>query len=253
MLALCWRVWSGLARRTAHGVLWAAPVPLVRTVRLVAARVRLTAGTRPLSVRYGFDRGLPVARYYLEQFLKEFSSDIRGDVLEFQADHYTSRFGGSRVASVEILHKTSDNPRATIVADLTVTNPVPSDRFDCIVCTHVLHEVFDLQLFLAELRRILKPGGVLLVGVPHVGKCSAAQMWRFTPEGLHQAMVRVFDDAHVIFRVYGNSLTAAGELRGLVASEFTSRELAACDPECPVEVCARAVKADDAGRAGDKR
>jgi hypothetical protein len=41
---------------------------------------------------------------------------------------------------------------------------------------------------------------------------------------------------------YGNSLTAAGEIRGLVAEEFTREEIDHQDERFPVEVCGRAVR-----------
>jgi hypothetical protein len=43
-------------------------------------------------------------------------------------------------------------------------------------------------------------------------------------------------------RAYGNSLTAIGELRGLVASEFDRSSLDYNDPRFAVEICARAYK-----------
>jgi hypothetical protein len=52
----------------------------------------------------------------------------------------------------------------------------------------------------------------------------------------------VFGAANVLVRGYGNSLTAAGEIRGVVAGEFLRSELDSHDPRFAVEVCARAVK-----------
>jgi hypothetical protein len=40
----------------------------------------------PISSDWGFERGLPIDRYYIEQFLAEHSSDIRGHVLEIMDD-----------------------------------------------------------------------------------------------------------------------------------------------------------------------
>ena len=49
-----------------------------------------------MSYLWGFDRGVPIHRHYVEQFLREFASDIRGHSLEFQDDSYTSRFGAGQ-------------------------------------------------------------------------------------------------------------------------------------------------------------
>lgn len=209
-----------------------------------SARLQMDIGVKPLSHVWGTDRGLPVHRYYLEQFLSEFASDIRGCCLEFQDPQYTPRFGGSAVVKLDILHIDDSNPKATLVADLTEPNNLPSDHFDCIVCPHVLHVIFEVSKAVSEIYRVLKPGGVLLVAVPQVSMCDPFyhELWRFTPEGLEVLLARVFGSNNVTVRAYGNSLTAAGEIRGVVVHEFATAELDHHDPRFAVEVCARAVK-----------
>jgi SAM-dependent methyltransferase len=135
------------------------------------------------------------------------------------------------------------NRRATIIADLTQPNDIPSASFDCIVCTHVLHVIFELDRAVSELHRILRPGGALLVAVPSVSMCGEGELWRFFPNALRGLLAGVFGPDNVIVRGYGNSLAAAAELRGLVAHELSRAELESDDPRIPVEVCARATKA----------
>lgn len=209
------------------------------------ARLRLAVGVQPLSYFWGHDRGLALHRYYLDQFLQEYASDIQGHCLEFCDPAYTPRFGGSAVAKLDILHIDDSNPLATIAADLTKPNDIPSNTFDCIICTHVLHVIFELKSAVAEMHRILRPGAVLLVAVPHVSMYDPREheIWRFTPEGLHLVLAGAFGAENVTIRAYGNSLTAAAEIRGLVSQEFTKAELDGHhDPRFAVEVCARAVK-----------
>ncbi|WP_082694876.1 class I SAM-dependent methyltransferase [Mycobacterium lehmannii] len=210
------------------------------------ARVRLSVGVQPLSFWWGRDRGQEIARYYLEElFLPEFSEDIRGNCLEFSANDYTSRFGeDSRITKIDILNLEAGNPHTTIQADLTTANDIPSDQFDCIICTHVLHVIPGFEKAIAELHRILRPGGVVLIAVPQVSMCCPeyGELFRFTQEGLRFALAGAFEDENIVTRAYGNSLTAAGEIRGLAAHEFTRRQLNHHDPRFAVEVCARAVK-----------
>ena len=204
----------------------------------------MTTGLQPLSQLWGLDRGVPIHRYYLAHFLQESASAIRGYCLEFQEDSYTTRFGGRAVTKLDILHLDRSRPNATIVADLTKPNDIPSDHFDCIICTHVFHMVFELDKMVSELYRILKPGGTLLVSVPHISMCEPRfhEFWRFTPEGLEAVLGRAFEAENVTVCPYGNSLTAAGEIRGLVSHEFTESELNHHDPRFAIEVCVRAVK-----------
>lgn len=64
--------------------------------------------------------------------------------------------------------------------------PFGNDQFDCIVCIDVLEHLDGDQRFLAELRRVLRPGGRLIVTVPNGDpKLWANRIkWRFgmTPE-----------------------------------------------------------------------
>jgi len=89
----------------------------------------------------GFDRGLCIDRYYIERFLSNHALDIRGHVLEIGDDTYTRMFGGGRVTGSEVLHRTEDNPNATIVADLICADHIPQDIFDCIILTQTLQYI----------------------------------------------------------------------------------------------------------------
>jgi hypothetical protein len=207
-------------------------------------RSHLLHGVEPLSYAWGVDRGLPAHRFHLEQFLIEHAADIRGRCLEFQDPLYARRLGGLAVESLDILHVDDSNLNATIVGDITKSGALPEGRFDCIICTHVLHVIFELHRAVAGLHRMLAPGGVLLVAVPHISMCDQryGELWRFTPAGLRRLLETSFESKAITVFSYGNSLTAAGEIRGMVAAEFSAEELAAHDPRFAVEVCGRAVK-----------
>ncbi len=181
---------------------------------------------------------------YVEQFLVEFSSSIQGHCLEFQDDTYASRLGGKHVTALDILHRDPGNPQTTIVADLTTKNEIPDSLFDCIICTYVLNVVSDPTAVVSELYRILKPTGVLLVAVPHIAidYREHHELWRFTEEGLRLLLNKSFGADDVATRGYGNSLIAAGWLRGLVARDFRRAELEYHDPRFAMAVCAKAVK-----------
>ena len=48
--------------------------------------------TRPLSQRYGFDRGQPIDRYYIDAFLARYATDVRGRGLEVKSAGYLRRY-----------------------------------------------------------------------------------------------------------------------------------------------------------------
>jgi SAM-dependent methyltransferase len=53
------------------------------------------------------------------------------------------------------------------VADLGERLPYDDDAFDVVVCSLALHYLQDWSAPLTELRRVLRPGGRLVVSVPH--------------------------------------------------------------------------------------
>jgi len=58
-------------------------------------------------------------------------------------------------------------PGVNIVCDITKGLPVESNSVDEVVCVHVLEHIQDLKAIMKEFQRVLKPGGILKVWVPH--------------------------------------------------------------------------------------
>jgi len=203
----------------------------------------------PISRAFGFSRGLPIDRYYIEQFLCAHSLDIRGHVLEIGDDSYTRKFGNDRVTKSDVLHVVAGNPKATIVADLTCADQVPSETFDCIIFIQTLQMIYDVRAALRHLHRIMKPGGVLLVTSHGISKiCRREGMdpwgeyWRFTSDSADRLFREAFPAESLRLTVYGNVLAATAFLHGLAAEELRQEELDYCDPDYEVLITVRAVK-----------
>ena len=94
---------------------------------------------RPVSREFGYDRGLPVDRYYIESFLEKNRRDISGRTLEIGVDDYTRRFGGERTTRRDVLHVHERNSTATIVGDLADAPQIADATFDCVVVTQRSH------------------------------------------------------------------------------------------------------------------
>lgn len=204
---------------------------------------------KPISGVFGFDRGLPVDRYYIEQFLSENSSDIRGRVLEMGDDSYTRKFGGDRVQHRDVLNVVEGNPSATIVADLTSADHIPADTFDCIILTHTLQMIYDTPAAIRHLHRILKPGGVVLAANPGISRIARregiddwGEYWHFTSQAFNRLFAKEFSSPQVKVKSYGNVVAAVALLHGLASEELTSEELNFVDPNFEVLVTARAAK-----------
>jgi SAM-dependent methyltransferase len=209
--------------------------------------------TNPISTLFGYDRGQPIDRHYIENFLLQHKDDIYGRVLEIGDNTYTKKFGGSRVEKSDILHAAEGNPSATIVADISHADNIPSNTFDCIILTQTLQFVYDLPSAVKHLHRILKPGGVLLATVPGISQISRYDMdkwgefWRFTTQSAQRLFEKEFTDKNVEVEAYGNVLIAIAFLHGLAAEELKPEHFECQDPDYQVliTVSARKAKKDD--------
>ncbi|WP_447980387.1 class I SAM-dependent methyltransferase [Candidatus Nitrospira bockiana] len=200
----------------------------------------------PISRVFGYDRGLPVDRYYVERFLAEQAQAIRGRVLEVGDDSYTRRFGGGRVTARDVLHL-HEGQGATIVADLSRADHIASDLFDCIVLTQTLHLIYDVPAALRTLHRILKPGGTLLATFPGISQIDHYEWaehwyWSFTTRSSRRLFTEVFPANAVEIEAQGNVLAAIAFLQGLATEELTPAELDYRDPDYEVLITAKAVK-----------
>ena len=201
----------------------------------------------PISRQFGFDRGQPIDRYYIENFLARHADDIGGRVLEIGDDTYTRQWGGDRVEHADVLHVTEGNPQATFVADLTRADHIPSDAFDCIIFTQTLHLIYDVRSAIRTLYRILKPGGTLLATFPGISQISQDQWgehwyWAFTTQSARRLFEETFLAPNVEVEAHGNVLAAISFLHGLAVEELRQEELDHHRPSYEVLITLRAVK-----------
>jgi SAM-dependent methyltransferase len=200
----------------------------------------------PFSRVFGFDRGTPVDRRYIDGFLARHASDIHGRVLEVKDDGYTRRFGGSKVTTSTVLDIDATNPRVTLVDDITSGTHVPANAFDCVILTQTLQLIFDVPAALRTVHRLLVPGGVVLITVPGITQIPRAEaaswFWSFTDLAMRRLCSEAFEGGSVRVEVHGNVLAATAFLHGLALHELRDDELDEVDPDYPVIVTVRAVK-----------
>ncbi|WP_062291023.1 class I SAM-dependent methyltransferase [Nostoc piscinale] len=202
---------------------------------------------KPISRDFGYNRGLPIDRYYIENFLERQAKDVQGRVLEIGDASYTRRFGGDRVTQSDVLHVIEGNPEATIIGDLTNADHIPSEVFDCVILTQTLHLLYDMRAALITLYRILKPGGILLVTVPGISqvvKCDWGDdwCWALTTQSARLLFEEKFPKTNVQFETHGNVLAAIAFLQGLAVQDLHQEELDYQDNEYQLLITVRAVK-----------
>jgi len=203
--------------------------------------------TSPFSKDFGYDRGGPLDRYYIENFLKEKREYIQGKVLEVGDDGYTVKFGGNKVKESDILHVNDKNPNATVIGDLSDLPEVPENTFDCIILTQTLQLIYECRNALRTCHRILKPGGVLLLTVPGISQIDYHDwkdewLWSFTENSIRHMLNETFYEGDIQTKTYGNVLVASAFLYGMGRPELTKNQLDRTDPNYQVVISAFARK-----------
>ena len=223
------------------------PATRRRLLRLARpAPPRILRPQRPRSECWGYDRGTPVDRYFIESWLERHREDVRGRVLEVKDDGYTTRFGGDRVSRVDVLDIDPANEHATITADLAHADVIPDAMFDCVLLTQTLQLVYDVSSAISHVRRVLAPGGVALVTVPSVSPVvlenrPSVDYWRFTRASCERLFEDCFGAGNVDVTEFGNLVACTSFLAGLASEELTAAELEAFDERFPLLIAVRAV------------
>jgi glycosyltransferase involved in cell wall biosynthesis/SAM-dependent methyltransferase len=202
--------------------------------------------TKPFSADFGFDRGGPIDRYYIEAFLQKNNADVKGRALEIGDNEYTLRYGGNKLTKSDILHIT-ENPKATFIGDLSDAPQLPAEAFDCVILTQTLHFIYDFKAALRTCYRVLKPEGVLLLTVPGISHIDSGEwkeywLWAFTDKSMKRIMAETFPSSTVEIETFGNVYVASSFLYGMGLPEMNKKYLDQHDPSYQVIITVKATK-----------
>ncbi len=120
---------------------------------------------------------------------------LRGRVLDAGAGRGAWKVvveaAGARYVSLDLAARGEFAP--DYVGDVADMPGVPSSSFDCVLCHQVLEHVARPWLAAREFARVLSPGGLAIVSVPHLSRYHEwpSDYYRFTSRGLE----RLFLDA----------------------------------------------------------
>lgn len=201
-------------------------------------------GLLPVNDNFGFGRGQPVDRYYIERFLERRRAAIRGRVLEVQDDSYTVRYGAEGVTQSEVINLLPGNTRATIIGDLVDPAALPQNAFDCVILTQTLHLIYAAPAALRNVYASLRDGGTLLLTTPGISQVEwrEAWYWLFTSLSLKRMLEDVFGPSNVDLESNGNVLAATAFLQGLAVEDLARDALDYVDLHYPVILTAHATK-----------
>lgn len=203
-----------------------------------------TKSVKPLSNKFGFDRGEPIDRYYIEKFLQENKNLIKGTCLEIGDNRYTKKFGENRVFKSDVLDIDKKNKKANKIANLKNLKSIKSNTYDCLVITHVLGMIDDYNLAISEMKRVLKKGGALLVTVSSFSPSFDIKynFWRFTQTGAQYSFNKHFEKKNVQVFTFGNVLSGQCFWVGMAQEELKKQELDYNDPHFPCIIAVKAIK-----------
>lgn len=193
----------------------------------------------PLSAAYGFDRGTPIDRHYVDRFFSAQRHLIAGRALEIQTRDHIRRYG-SGVTDADTLD-ISPSFQPTYCCDLAKADIVPTGRYDCFLLPNTLCFLRDLDGALREARRIVRPGGAILATVPVFVPLTpdVEDYWHASADGWRVIAERVWDGCDTSVETHGNCLAAAAAMYGIAVEELTEEELDVTDPRYPVLVTIR--------------
>lgn len=202
---------------------------------------------RPISHIYGFDRGEPIDRYYIEKFLDKNRQFIKGNCLEILNNTYTEKYGGENVSRSDILDIDKNNKSANIYADLRNMPEIANESYDCIILTQVLQFIDDYESAIRECKRIMKSGGVLLATLPSLSRIDVASgvgrdFWRWTPAGAKYAFSKYFNKEKLEVEGWGNVLVGTGFWVGMAQNDLKKTQMDYWDPNFPILVSIKAQK-----------
>jgi SAM-dependent methyltransferase len=214
------------------------------------AKLAAESGIEPASRVFGFDRGTPIDRRYIESFLARHADSIRGAVLEVADDAYTKRFGGERVAMRRVLQNAAnERSEHALVGDLEDPPGLPENAFDCFICTQTYNFAFEIARAVESSHRLLKPGGVLLATAAAIAPISRYDMdrwgdyWRLTTASARRLMQPWFG-AQMEIGSAGNAFAAGCFVQGLAVEDLADPTLLdVVDADYPVIITMAARKA----------
>lgn len=195
----------------------------------------------PFDPMFGFTRGTPIDRYYLDRFIERIRPEVRGAVLEIggsRANRERYRFDAATEYRAMDIKR---SPDVDLVGDVHDRGLIPPGTLDAIVIFNVLEHCARPWVVADNLRAWLRVGGKVFAMVPSVQRVhrQPKDYWRPYPDGME---VLFSDFARCQLFVYGNPLTSVAAIMGIAAQELSADELDHVNIGYPVATCVIAEK-----------
>lgn len=191
----------------------------------------------PVSRLFGFDRGTPIDRYYMEKFLAWNSIEMSNPKNTFEVGDSTYSEKFYKDANHEVLMFDKG-------MDLTKPETIRRNYYDVFICTQVFNFIYDVKAAIRGAFSLLRPGGVMLCTVAgNISQVSRSDMenyghfWGFTYLGIQRLVEEVFGAQNVKVFPYGNAMAATAFIQGIAIEDLKAVDrLDDIDPEYAITV-----------------
>ncbi len=152
-----------------------------------------------------FDSAPYTFRAKMEEFIDR-NAPASGKILDIGSARWNypkEHFGSERVTTLDL------EPPADVIGDVMAL-PFADNTFDCVSCFETLEHVKDPRKALAEIRRVLVPGGAFIGSAPFMYELHGEEYgdyWRFTRQGWEE-LCRDFRE--VTIEPYGGRTSLPG-------------------------------------------
>lgn len=190
----------------------------------------------PFCAEFGFSRGTPIDRYYLNLFVAEICDQLHGDVVEIGGkNHNKNSYGFSRVFRYRGLNLIA-SPGVELIGDAAQSQCLPPSSLDGLVAFNVLEHTPRPWQIVNNMRLWLREGGVACCMVPNAQRLHKMpeDYWRPLPAALME-MFTGWSERRLY--QYGNPVSTVASLMGIAAEELEEAELIDYHPDYPVASC----------------
>jgi hypothetical protein len=183
----------------------------------------------PLSRKFGYERGTPIDRIYIDEHLKKNSKLFKGECLEIGFPEFLLKF---KVPKKDItilgINKTR-NKFNFLNCDLTNTESLPDRKFDLFVCTQTYNFISNYSLAVQNSARLINRDGTLLGTVSGLSTLSQydndrwGDYYRFSSRAIEEVLRNYFNEVEVTS--YGNLYSTIHFLAGYSYEDLESKIL----------------------------
>ena len=197
----------------------------------------------PISMQFGTERGTPIDRHYILDFLKENEQYIKGDVLEIEDNTYTMLWKEKIHKSI-VMDVNSDAKVVDFNGNLETGEGIRENIADCFILTQTLMYIYDLKSAACNIGKLLKKDGVALITCSGISQNSRRCMdnygcyFNFNKDVFYK-MFETEEKLEIVnIGSFGNVKTVIAHIAGMCCEDLVEKDFEPNDQYYPLIVYA---------------